>query len=178
MYSHKMEKRRFRGVKTSYCERKKAWKNLWKDFPEGGIYDTAKKICKKLNFSDKSQEELQRAMLGLYSGIHFEAEKNIEGIFVGYLQELKIKKSVDEEVQTNYLSGSLWNFRGETGDQKPPFDWFVLESGDILKKYQNIRDPIHVRLYRKNQTIEIRRWQWASKNWVRHSLQNSYLIKR
>ena len=126
---------------TSYCVRNKAWEGLWNEFPENGIYNTAKEICKDLRFDDESRERLQRAMLGLYSGIHFEAEKNIEGVFVGYLKGLD--KPVESQ-QTNYLSGTLKNFREDTYDQTAPFDWLVLDSEFVsnsgLKQYQNIRD--------------------------------------
>ena len=74
---------------SKYCERKKTWEGLWKDFPKGGIYNIAEEICESLEFDGESRERLQRAMLGLYSGIYFEAEKNIEGIFVGYLKALE-----------------------------------------------------------------------------------------
>lgn len=134
------------GFNTSeYCEREKAWKDLWKDFPKGGIYNTAEKICKGLNFDGEFRgDRLQRAMLGLYSGIHFEEEKNIEGIFVEYLKCLEKKREDALTPQMNYLSGTLMNFR-EDNDQRGPFDWlkldeeFVSDSGP--KRYQNIRDP-------------------------------------
>ena len=130
---------------TSYCTRKKTWEGLWNEFPKSGIYNTAEEICKGERFDGESRERLQRAMLGLYSGINFDAEKNIEGIFVGYLKELE--KPVKDQ-QTNYLSGTLKNFREDTKDQTAPFDWLVLDSefvsgsvsGSGLKQYQNIRD--------------------------------------
>ncbi len=127
---------------TNDCGRKKAWEDLWNEFPKSGIYNTAKEICKDLKFDNKeSQERLQRAMLGLYSGIHFEEEKNIEGVFVGYLR--KLQKPVKHQ-QTNYLSGTLKNFP-ECNEQKAPFDWLELDDEFVsdwgLKKYQNIRDP-------------------------------------
>ena len=144
----------------TYCERKKDWKTLWNDFPEGGIYNYARRICKDLNFSEPNEDH--RAMLGLYSGFHFQEETNIEGIFVRYLKALALKTSSEDgtnylsgtlkifvrylkalalktssEDGTNYLSGTL---EKSTENQEAPFDWFLSDS-KIIPKYQNIRDP-------------------------------------
>ena len=124
----------------TYCERKKAWKTLWKDFPEGGIYNYARRICKDLKFSESSEDH--RAMLGLYSGFHFQEEMNIEGVFVRYQKALAEKKEMSEEERTAYLKGTLVNLpKDDQEAQKPPFDWFVLDAEDVLKRYQNTRDP-------------------------------------
>ena len=89
-------------LKMTKQKKSKVWNKLWNDFPEGSIYNSAKCVCKNLDFSVKPTE-LHHSMLGLYSGLQFQEEINVEGIFVRHLKRIAVMTCCMRCKQTELL---------------------------------------------------------------------------
>lgn len=129
-------------------DRQVAWHALLKDLPQGRLFDVARSsieavIQHKGQFFNNS--EAQRTMLGLYSGHHHPADKNVEGIFYRFLSRCG-NRCQPANGDLDYLLGKLTN--GPAGNTAPPFAWFQPEREcknckmpAPLKAWENVRDP-------------------------------------